>query len=67
MIELQRRIDNDDLLIFNEETSEFLTGEDLKLQENGVKVQITLNKKNILNTRNPSLGVIVLNFDDEIT
>ena len=66
LIELQRRIDSDDLLIFNEETSEILTGEDLKLRENGVKIQITLNKKEILNTRHQSLRVIVLNLDDDM-
>ena len=66
LTELQRYIDKNDLLIFNEETSEFLTGEDLKLRENGVKVQITLNKKKILTTRNPSLRVIVLNLDDDM-
>ena len=66
LIELQRRIDNDDLLIFNEETKEILTGANLKLRENGIKVQITLDKKEILNTRNPSLHVIVLDLDDDM-
>lgn len=67
LAELQRRIDNDDLLIFNEETREILTGADIKLRENGVHVQITLDKKEILKARNPSLRVIVLDLDDENT
>ncbi len=67
LTELQRRIINNDLFIFNEETREMLTGADLKLRQNGDHVQITLDKKEIMKTRNPSLRVIVLNLDDEIT
>ena len=64
LIELHRRIDTDSLLVFNEETSEFLTGSDLKLSMNGSKLQITLDKKEIQRTRNRLLRVIVLNLDD---
>ena len=63
LIELHRRIDKDALLVFNEETNEFLAGSDLKLSLNGSKLQITLNKKEILRTRNRLLRVIVLDLE----
>ena len=63
LIELQRRIDKDNLLVFNEETSEFLSGIDLKLSFNGSNLQITLVKKEIQSTRNRLLRVIVLNLE----
>ena len=63
LIELHRRIDKDNLLVFNEETNEFLSGSDLKLSLNGFKLQITLDKKEIQRTRNRLLRVIVLNLE----
>jgi hypothetical protein len=63
LIELRRRIDKDNLLVFNEETSEFLSGSDLRLSLNGSKLQITLDKKEIQRTRNRLLRVIVLNLE----
>jgi hypothetical protein len=64
LIELHRRIDKDNFLVFNEETNEFLAGSDLKLSLNGSKLQITLDKKEIQRTRNRMLRVIVLNLDE---
>ncbi len=63
LIELRRRIDKDNLLVFNEETSEFLSGSDLRLSLNGSKLQITLDIKEIQRTRNRLLRVIVLNLE----
>ncbi len=61
--EIERLIAEGNLIIFNEETRESLSGSDIEciIAMNGSAIQITLNKEQVLKSRGSGLTVIVQN------